>query len=352
MPGYLYILKNEHIPHLVKIGFTERDPKTRAAELSGNTGVPGNFKIVFSWLVADAPDVETRIHLELATHRRTGEFFELTPEKARASVANALKHWGVIGSDGLSFEGREVKEQEEARALQHQVKTHHKQDRGDFELAMHSIVAGLEWRERHEGAKAYEATQPKGLLSIFRSSDTPERKDAMRKAIEQVRATFSAELGMPWLFSPTKFPAALSSDLYFTVENGHARTITLTSTEFNTYRNPYFGPIGKMRIKQSYSDLRQRFGNLAVERMPRGVRVFSSEAWQFDQKKNYLNHKYSELTNYLTGEKIDCVQELSAKRGTKGFRSCDGRHFSDEDNLGAYHCDSLRIFVGEIPYLS
>ena len=47
--GYVYILVNENVPSLVKIGFTNRDPKTRAIELSNVTGVPGEWIVKKSW---------------------------------------------------------------------------------------------------------------------------------------------------------------------------------------------------------------------------------------------------------------------------------------------------------------
>ena len=38
--GWVYILTNEAMPGLVKIGYTMNDPAIRAEELSSDTGVP------------------------------------------------------------------------------------------------------------------------------------------------------------------------------------------------------------------------------------------------------------------------------------------------------------------------
>jgi hypothetical protein len=42
--GYIYVLENETIPGLVKIGSTERNPEDRAKELM-TTGVPALLRL-------------------------------------------------------------------------------------------------------------------------------------------------------------------------------------------------------------------------------------------------------------------------------------------------------------------
>jgi hypothetical protein len=100
--GYIYILFNKHVPKLVKIGYTERDPRTRAKELSGTTGVPGEWHVYESWPVNDAYRCEQRIFAALARKRETGEFFRLSPKVAVDEVTTLLAGWEIIGTDGLT----------------------------------------------------------------------------------------------------------------------------------------------------------------------------------------------------------------------------------------------------------
>ena len=104
--GYVYILVNQYVPQLVKIGYTDRDPSTRAAELSNTTGVPGKWKLYTSWLLEDAYSCEQKIFFSLASYRETGEFFRLSPDTSVEKVSALLASWGAVDIDGLSAPAR------------------------------------------------------------------------------------------------------------------------------------------------------------------------------------------------------------------------------------------------------
>ena len=59
--GWIYVLSNPAIPDLVKVGFTEADPETRAKELDA-TGVPQPFVVEHGVLVGGAQALERRVH--------------------------------------------------------------------------------------------------------------------------------------------------------------------------------------------------------------------------------------------------------------------------------------------------
>lgn len=84
--GFVYILINESLQGLIKIGFTDRRPDDRALELH-TTGVPTPFKIAFCFQHRNARSAEQTIHKELASHRVSSdrEFF-------RCEVTNAVTH--------------------------------------------------------------------------------------------------------------------------------------------------------------------------------------------------------------------------------------------------------------------
>jgi hypothetical protein len=66
-PGYIYILTNPSMGGYLKIGRTTRNPRDRAAELSGATAVPTPFELAFDAYVEDCFNAEAFVHARL-TH--------------------------------------------------------------------------------------------------------------------------------------------------------------------------------------------------------------------------------------------------------------------------------------------
>ncbi|MDF3828316.1 MULTISPECIES: GIY-YIG nuclease family protein [unclassified Pseudocitrobacter] len=83
VPGYVYILVNQSMPGLIKIGRTLRDSRMRARELS-STGVPTPFQVAFEIFADQHEALEEKIHYELADFRVnvTREFFRYPLDKA------------------------------------------------------------------------------------------------------------------------------------------------------------------------------------------------------------------------------------------------------------------------------
>lgn len=81
--GYVYILSNESMPGLVKIGRTSRAAEGRAQELFV-TGVPTPFKVEESLLFPDAKRAESDLHKKLRKHRvyHGREFFRVSVDEA------------------------------------------------------------------------------------------------------------------------------------------------------------------------------------------------------------------------------------------------------------------------------
>lgn len=78
MKGYVYILTNESMPGLVKIGRTTRSVEARANELH-QTGVPTPFKIRDGILSPDCAEMELAAHDEFSKCRVSSdrEFFRV-----------------------------------------------------------------------------------------------------------------------------------------------------------------------------------------------------------------------------------------------------------------------------------
>ena len=108
MRGWVYILSNDSLSGLVKVGYTSKDPEGRAKELSGNTGVPTPFVVEYEVLIEDAHRCEQEIHKYLSEKRVNDrrEFF-------RCSVNEAIEAVKVITGDSVQFERRNQPEEPE-----------------------------------------------------------------------------------------------------------------------------------------------------------------------------------------------------------------------------------------------
>lgn len=90
-PGWVYVLTNEAMPGLVKIGLTTRTPKERAAELSSSSGVPLPFVVAWARAVSDCATVETAVHRMLDDRRvsKSRESFRVDVKTARQVIEAA-----------------------------------------------------------------------------------------------------------------------------------------------------------------------------------------------------------------------------------------------------------------------
>jgi hypothetical protein len=101
MRGWVYILSNESLPEMVKVGYTSKAPEGRAKELSGDTGVPTPFVVEYEVLIEDAHRCEQNVHRYLSDKRVNDnrEFF-------RCSIDDAIKAVKTVAGDAVQFEKR------------------------------------------------------------------------------------------------------------------------------------------------------------------------------------------------------------------------------------------------------
>lgn len=90
MGQIIYVLTNEAMPGIVKIGFTTHDSvETRIAELSRHPGVPLPFECHFAAEVENCRELENKLHLLFADARINPrrEFFRVDPEKVVLAIS-------------------------------------------------------------------------------------------------------------------------------------------------------------------------------------------------------------------------------------------------------------------------
>lgn len=124
MPRIIYVLTNEAMPGLVKIGLTTDSVESRIANLSASTGVPLPFECHFA---AEIPEgvslekIEKTLHQLFAEHRINPrrEFFKVEPEKVVLALSiGSFKEVtpGRADIDPVEVKAMEkVKEQRRAR---------------------------------------------------------------------------------------------------------------------------------------------------------------------------------------------------------------------------------------------
>jgi len=109
--GFVYILANNYMPDVYKVGMTTRSPQARAAELSSATGVPEAFDVVYYAEVKNPALEERRVHARLAEYRvnEGREFFiasldvivdAIRNEEAAFTASETIIYsewgWGVV----------------------------------------------------------------------------------------------------------------------------------------------------------------------------------------------------------------------------------------------------------------
>jgi hypothetical protein len=107
MSEIVYILINEAMPGLVKIGRTNGDSVQARMKQLDTTGLPLPFECFYASEVSDATKVERAIHTAFGDQRvRTNrEFFRLSPDKPKAifellEIRNVTPNVDVVGEPG------------------------------------------------------------------------------------------------------------------------------------------------------------------------------------------------------------------------------------------------------------
>src|SRR5215467_14078682 len=113
MTEIVYILTNEAMPGLAKIGHTVDNLAARIRGLYGS-GVPLPFELFYACEVKDCRFVEKQLHDAFGDHRisKNREFFRIAPERVRAALSIAAVKEIKLGDE--IFETQEEKAEVES----------------------------------------------------------------------------------------------------------------------------------------------------------------------------------------------------------------------------------------------
>lgn len=88
--GWVYVIINESLKGLVKIGYTLKDPKLRAKDLQ-SSGIPNDYKVAYEVLTINPREVEQKIHLSLKKYRDNKEWFKCSISQAVKTVQSIVQ---------------------------------------------------------------------------------------------------------------------------------------------------------------------------------------------------------------------------------------------------------------------
>lgn len=121
MKGYVYIISNKAMPDLYKIGYTMKDPKIRAAELS-TTGVPHEYIVEYEILIDKPLDTERSSHSKLGKYKEGKEWFRCSPSQAidaiKSSYGGNVYYEHSFRLDLDKETARRVSEEESKKAIE------------------------------------------------------------------------------------------------------------------------------------------------------------------------------------------------------------------------------------------
>lgn len=115
--GFVYVLRNDSMPGIYKIGHTLRHPKERMAELARATACPTPFLLVAYFGCVNPEAVEREIHSVLAAYRVNDarEFFAVSPTDLLGVCCDHCDPMDAFYEDDLKFESYLYESEEERK---------------------------------------------------------------------------------------------------------------------------------------------------------------------------------------------------------------------------------------------
>jgi hypothetical protein len=118
MPNIIYVLTNEAMPGIVKVGLSTDSVEARITQLSSATGVPLPFECYFAAEVEDCSKLERTLH-QLFSENRVNpkrEFFKIDPEKVVLAISIGDFKEITPGMIAMDKEERDALDKAKARA--------------------------------------------------------------------------------------------------------------------------------------------------------------------------------------------------------------------------------------------
>lgn len=183
MTEIVYILVNEAMPGLVKVGRTSDDLAARIRSLS-NTSLPLAFELFYACEVDNSYAVERKLHDTFDDHRvsRSREFFRIAPERVKSALSIGAIREITLGDEIFPNPDDKVDVETAKRC-------------GRFQLAMVGIKPGTELQLEKDSTITRQTVDEKNKVE-FRGEIT-SLSNAALQAIQGLGYDWTAVSG-PW----------------------------------------------------------------------------------------------------------------------------------------------------------
>lgn len=95
--GFVYLMSNNSMPDIYKIGYTDRSPLQRRDELSSSTSIPTSFELIFYIECENPIYVEKEMHDAFSKYRVSNkrEFFKFDIKTLMINVYTYFEECGI-----------------------------------------------------------------------------------------------------------------------------------------------------------------------------------------------------------------------------------------------------------------
>lgn len=133
MEGFIYVMSNELMPGVVKVGYTTRTPDARALEMSSHEAVPLRMRVeYYAFVDAAVSETESRAHRQLQAFSVAKEWFRCDVPTAVLAVRQSCD--SRLRYEKLHYvDPAELRRQEEREARERQARD--AQARAEFQRA-------------------------------------------------------------------------------------------------------------------------------------------------------------------------------------------------------------------------
>jgi len=111
MRGWVYVISNPAMPGLVKVGYSTKDPDSRAEELN-HTGSPQPYIVEYEILIEEPRDIEQKTHKRLSPFSAGKEWFQCSVQEAAIAIRQASNGRAILenfkGGKGLPKDSAEA----------------------------------------------------------------------------------------------------------------------------------------------------------------------------------------------------------------------------------------------------
>ena len=187
MGGWVYIFSNRTMPGLLKVGYTENDPISRAKEISDSTGVPVPYEVEYQIYATHPYQLEQAAHKNLDNFRvnKKREFFKCSYEDAVKAIRDAVNHLNSHKAD-FSF-ANEISHKMVRQELERKLAEKQKAREEEQRRRLQNEAEEQRRRLQNEARRLQNEAEARKIKEEFERKRLSEEKERRQKELEARR---------------------------------------------------------------------------------------------------------------------------------------------------------------------